>query len=89
MSKSTLLRAESLFLGVLLCLASMQAAFAQTEGSFYTSDSNKTTVHEINPAYCDLYLKQGESSSLNVNFKNNDKKAIEIEPKIIAVPYNY
>ncbi|MDY9925263.1 hypothetical protein [Methanosarcina sp.] len=53
MSKSTLLRAASLFLGILLCLVSVPAAFAQTGDieelvaePVYTSVSNKTIIHD-------------------------------------------
>ncbi|MHC1754231.1 MAG: hypothetical protein AB9861_02150 [Methanosarcina sp.] len=96
MSKSTLLRAASLFLGILLCLVSVPAAFAQTEDvgesvaePAYTSVSNKTIIHEINPSYYDLYLQQGESSSFTVNFKNNGKKALDVEPRLVSVPESY
>jgi archaellum component FlaF (FlaF/FlaG flagellin family) len=96
MSKSTLLRAASLFLGILLCLVSVPAAFAQTGDvgesvaePAYTSVSNKTIIHEINPSYYDLYLQQGESSSFTVNFKNNGKKALDVEPRLVSVPESY
>ncbi|WP_440948445.1 COG1470 family protein [Methanosarcina sp. T3] len=90
MSKSTLLRAMSLLSGILLCLALIQAAFAQIEGEGVSGPlSNKTVLHDINPGYQDLYLQQGESSSFNVSFRNNDKKALEVEPKLITVPYSY
>jgi uncharacterized membrane protein len=98
MSKSTLLRGGSLFLGVLLCLVLMPAAFAQTEGeevaetiaeTVDTSNQNGIIIHEINPSYYDLYLQQGESSSFNVNFRNNGKKALDLKPKLVAVPHSY
>jgi len=90
MSKSALLRAVSQFLGILLCLVLVQAAFAQTDDERASdSGSNKTVIHDINPDYQDLYLQQGESSSFNVSFRNNDKKAIEVEPKLVSVPYSY
>ena len=94
MSKSTLLRAGSLFLGLMLCLVSVPAAFAQSEDegvgnqTVCTPVPDEIVIHEINPSYYDLYLQQGESSSFNVSFKNNDKKALDVEPKVVAVPYS-
>jgi len=96
MSKSTLLRATSLFLGILFCLVSVPAVFAQTGDvgesvaePAYTSVSNKTIIHDINPSYYDLYMQQGESSSFDVSFRNNGKKALYVEPKLVAVPESY
>ena len=93
MSKSILLRTVSLLIGVFLCLALIPTSFAQVEESageaVRTSAQNKTITHEINPSYYDLYLQQGKSSSFNVSFKNNGKKALDIEPKVVAVPYSY
>ena len=94
MSKSTLLRAGALFLGVLLCLVSVPAAFAQSEDegvgnqTVYTPVPDELVIHEINPSYYDLYLQQGESSSFNVSFKNNGRKALDVEPKIVDVHYS-
>lgn len=87
MSKSILLRAVSLLLGIFFCLSLIPAALAQTVGE--DTSKNETIIHEINPGYYDLYLQQGESSSFNVSFKNNDKKALDIEPKAVDVPYSY
>lgn len=95
MSKNAFLRAISLFLGMLLCLASIPAAFAQiedVEGSNSGRSNNlvndKIIIHEINPSDNYLYLQQGENDSFTVSFKNNGKKALDIEPKVVAVPYN-
>ena len=94
MSKSTLLRAGALFLGVLLCLVSVPAAFAQSEDegvgnqTVYTPVPDEIVIHEINPSYYDLYLQQGESSNFNVSFKNNGRKTLDVEPKIVDVPYS-
>ncbi|MDI9394923.1 MAG: hypothetical protein QM426_05685 [Euryarchaeota archaeon] len=95
MSKNSFLRATSLFMGILLCLASISAVFAQIEdvegsssGRSNNSVNKKLIIHEINPSYNDLYLQQGENASFTVSFKNNGKKALDIEPKVAAVPYN-
>lgn len=95
MSKSALLRGGSLFLGVLLCLVWVPAAFAQSENEGVANDTvcppvpAEIVIHEINPSYYDLYLQQGESSSFNVSFRNNVNKALEVEPKVVAVPNSY
>jgi hypothetical protein len=73
----------SLFLGILLCLTSIPPAFAENDEN--SVSSNKTVTHEIIPTDYYAYLEQGESSSFTVSFKNNDNKALEIEPKIIPV----
>jgi len=79
MSKSTLLRAGSLFLGLMLCLVSVPAAFAQLEdegvgNQTFCTPPDEIVIHEINPSYNNLYLQQGESSSFNVSFKTTIKK---------------
>ncbi|AKB18480.1 MULTISPECIES: hypothetical protein [unclassified Methanosarcina] len=95
MSKSTLLRAGSLLLGLMLCLVWVPAAFAQSEDEGVANETvrplvtSEIIIHEINPSYYDLYLQQGESSSFDVNFRNNGKNAIEVEPKVVAVPYSF
>jgi hypothetical protein len=53
------------------------------------TEKNEIIIHEINPSYYDLYLEQGESNSFNVSFINNDKKALDVEPKLVAVPGSY
>lgn len=95
MSKNSFLKIISLFLGIMLCAATIPASFAQIEnieksaaGPASTTGSNKIVIHEINPGYFDLYLQQGESSSFTVSFKNNGKKSLDIEPKIASVPYS-
>ena len=95
MSKSTLLRSGSLLLGLMLCLVWVPAAFAQSEDGGVANDTvcppvpAEIVTHEINPSYYDLYLQQGESSSFNVSFRNNGNEALNIEPKVVAVPYSY
>lgn len=95
MNKNALLRAMSLFLGILLCLASVPAAFAQIDdveksvsGRSNDSVQDEIIVHEINPHENFLYLQQGDSDSFTVSFKNNGKKSLDIEPKVVAVPYS-
>ena len=95
MSKNSFLKIISLFLGIMLCAATIPASFAQIEnieksaaGPASTTGSNKIVIHDINPGYFDLYLQQGESSSFTVSFKNNGKKSLDIEPKIASVPYS-
>ncbi|MDD4248128.1 MAG: hypothetical protein PHT13_03285 [Methanosarcina sp.] len=94
MGKSTLLRAGSLFLGLMLCLVWVPAAFAQSEDE---GDGNQTVcppvpdeivIHEINPSYYSIYLQEGESNSFNVSFRNNGNEALDIEPKVVAMPYS-
>lgn len=92
MSKSALLRIMSLFLGIMLCLTSIPSAFAQEdieqpvgEPANYSVSSSEPIVHDIIPSDYYLYLGPGESSSFTVSFKNNDKKALEIEPKVVPV----
>jgi hypothetical protein len=93
MSKSALLKTVTLFLGILLCLASIPATFAQEEypeesdTEIANVSSSNEIIHEITPSYYDLYLQQGESSSFTVSFKNNDNKALEIEP-YVTVSYS-
>lgn len=95
MSKSTLLRVGSLFLGLMLCLVSAPAAFAQSENGGVGNDTvcppvpTEIVTHEINPNYYNMNLQQGESGSFNVSFRNNGNEALNIEPKIAAVPNSY
>lgn len=94
MGKSALLRTSTLFLGILICLASIPATFAQEDlkesvvEKANASVRDETVIHDISPGYYDMYLQQGESESFTVSFKNNDKKALEIEPKIVAMYYS-
>lgn len=95
MNKNALLRAMSLFLGILLCLASVPAAFAQigdveksVSGRSNDSVQDEIIIHEINPRENFLYLQQEDSDSFTVSFKNNGKKSLDIEPKVVAVPYS-
>lgn len=95
MSKNAFLKTISLFLGIMLCMMSIPAAFAQAEnieesitGPADSMNSNRTIIHDITPGYYDLYLQQGESSSFTVSFKNNGKKALDIEPELVDVPYS-
>lgn len=83
MSKSAFMKAMSLSLGILLCLTSVPSVFAQQGEDIVTF--NETVRHEINPSDYYLYMEQGGSSSFIVTFKNNDNKALEIEPKIVPV----
>lgn len=87
MSKSAFMKAMSLSLGILLCLTSVPSVFAQQGEDIVTF--NETVRHEINPSDYYLYMEQGGSSSFIVTFKNNDNKALEIEPRIVPVSGNY
>ncbi|WP_410509890.1 hypothetical protein RSJ42_07110 [Methanosarcina hadiensis] len=85
MSKSAFMKAMSLSIGILLCLASVPFAFAQEYSEKNNVAFNESIRHEIYPSENYLYLGQGESSSFSIMFTNNDDKALEIEPRIVPV----
>lgn len=97
MRRSNGVKVISLLLGMLLCLAIMQGAFAKQEKSDKDEIENVTnsepenctyTKHTIDPSYYSVYLMAGNSKTFTVSFTNEGSKALNITPKLVDIPYS-
>jgi hypothetical protein len=88
MSKSGGIKAASLFVGLLLCVVTVQTAFAQTEGKAAVMLSapieNSTSI--IDPQTYNNYLTAGSGAQFTLSFTNKGNETLTLTPKVVCVP---
>lgn len=88
MSKSGGIKAASLFVGLLLCVVTIQTAIAQTESNAAVMLSapigNSTSI--IDPQIYNTYLTAGSGAQFTVSFTNKGNETLVLTPKVVCVP---
>jgi hypothetical protein len=95
MDKTNRLKVMPRFLGMLLCLALIQSACAQTEQfdgnlvfenvTYDNGTYENITIHTINPTSLSMYLVAGNSEKFTVSFKNEGNETLVITPKVVSM----
>ena len=92
MSKSGGIKASSLLVGMLLCMAVMQTAIAQQESNEQINSASMENVivgnstNTIEPQFYSTYLTAGSVNIFTVMFTNTGNETLELMPKVVAVP---
>ncbi|RPJ70793.1 MAG: hypothetical protein EHM20_15175, partial [Alphaproteobacteria bacterium] len=89
MGKNKGIKVTSLFIGVLLCMVSMQIAFAQPEANITTENvtiENNTIEHKIDPQSYFTGVYAGSGTQFTVSFTNQGSETLTIEPKLVPNP---
>jgi hypothetical protein len=87
MSKSIRIRAASIFVGMLLCMVSMQAVFALPEQPDGNAMYGNFTVHSINPSSYSSSLMAGSNQTFTVSFTNEGTETLNVAPRLVTLPY--
>lgn len=88
MSKSGGIRAASLFVGLLLCMVTIQTAIAQTEGNaaVMSSASTDNSTNIIDPQIYNNYLTAGSGTQFTASFANKGNETLVLTPKVVCIP---
>jgi uncharacterized membrane protein len=92
MSKSGGIKASSLLVGMLLCMAVMQTAIAQQESNEQINSASMENVivgnstNTIEPQFYSTYLTAGSVNIFTVMFTNTGNETLVLIPKVVAVP---
>lgn len=88
MSKSGGIKAASLFVGLLLCMVTIQTAIAQTEGNaaVMLSASKDNSTNNIDPQVYNTYLTAGSGTQFTASFTNKGNETLVLTPKVVCVP---
>ncbi len=92
MSKSGGIKASSLLIGMLLCMAVMQTAIAQQESNAQINAAPMENVtvgnstNTIDPQFYSIYLTAGSVNHFTVTFTNTGNESLVLMPKVLAVP---